>query len=167
MLNFTKLILLLTLTTFFYSCKKSDTSNNTVQNSFKINTDEYPLANAFYDVDSLDGYTSLILTSPSLTYNPSIFLSGTGNFIEFDISDITATLRAGNYYNPIGFYSGITLNYSTSIPPTAIEYEINDALPGTLNITKSNSTYTIKYEYTLTTGQLVKGQFVGPVQKVR
>jgi hypothetical protein len=168
MLNFTRLILLLTLTTFFYSCKKSDTSNNTVPNSFKINADEYTLANAFYALDSANEFTYLVLTSPSLSYNPSIFdFSGTGNFIAFDISDITATLRAGNYYNPIGFYSSIALNYSTSIPPTTIEYEINDALPGTLNITKSNSTYTIKYEYTLTTGQLVKGQFVGPVQKVR
>lgn len=168
MLNFTKLILLLTLTTFFYSCQKSDIANNTAPNSFKINADEYTLANAFYDVDSANGFTALILVSPSLTYNPSIYdFSGTGNFIEFDISDITATLRAGNYYSPIGFYSSVGLNYSTSIPATTIEYEINDALPGTLNITKSNSTYTIQYQYTLTTGQLVKGQFVGPVQKVR
>ena len=163
MSNFTKLLTVCLLFVFF-SCKKSEPVNNAAQNSFKINSDEYALAKAYYTVDSVDGYTALILVQRIYTYNPITFdFSGTGNYIEFDITDITATLNSGNYYNPVGFYSGIGLNYSSASPGN--EYEINDLLPGTLNITKSNSIYTIQYEYTLTTGQLVTGQFVGPAQK--
>jgi len=166
MSNFTKL-LMLSLVFGFVSCKKSNPVNNIAQNSFKINNDEYALANAYYAVDSADGYTALVFVSPGLTYNPSTFnLSGNGNLIEFDISDISATLNSGNYYNPTGFWSGVALNYTSSTSP-GNEYEINTSLPGTLNITKSNSIYTIQYEYTLTTGQIVTGQFVGQALKAR
>ena len=65
MSNYIKL-LMPCLALVFFSCKKSDLTNNAAKSSFKINSDEYALANAYYSVDSLDDYTSLVITSSTL-----------------------------------------------------------------------------------------------------
>ena len=149
----------------FVSCKKEDTVSTIDQNFFKIDTEKYELSKAYYDVFPVDGYTGLIIISPGLTFNRSLFdFSGKGNFIEFDISDISSTLKTGNYVNPAGFFAGIALNYSINSSAT-IEYEIKNTPPGKLNITKLDSTYNIQFEFTLANGKLVTGQYKGKVEK--
>jgi hypothetical protein len=105
------------------------------------------------------------LISPGLTYNPTLQdFDGLGNFIEFDISNISSTLSAGNYINPVGFWSGIGLNYSSTTQGN--QDEINTNLPGSLNISKSGATYVISFEYTLlSSGQKVTGQYTGSAEK--
>jgi len=158
-----KTLLLLLFTLSSISCIKNKV-NTLSQNYFEIGSDQYPLSNAYYSIDSSNGFTALILTSSGLTYSPiNNDLLGTGNLIEFDINDISSSLKVGNYYNQSGFYSGISLNYSAT--SVGNEYEINDAIPASLNISKSGSIYSIEFKYTLTTGQLVKGQFTGTILK--
>ena len=159
MKNVTLLILISIL--FFQSCKKEEGSKSPVTNYFKIGNNTYSLANAAYEVDSINGFSVLILSSPGLTYVPPSTLLGSGNYIEFDIDNISNPLSAGSYYSPIGFEAFIGLNSSASNPGN--EYSQNTTLPGTLTISKTNSTYSVSFQFTLATGQFVSGNYVGPI----
>jgi hypothetical protein len=152
---------------FIQSCKKDDSSINPTTNYFKIGTNIYPLANASYAVDSANGFTALLITSPGLIYNLSNNnATGSGDYIEFDISLINPVLGSGTYYSPNGFEAFIGLNCSATNNYIGNEYDQDYTLPGTLTISKSNSTYTLNFQYTLGNGQLVTGQYIGPITKM-
>ena len=153
----------------YFSCNPNEPEENNTsetntspQNYFKIQSVNYNLSGAYYIVDSADGYTALVFTTPGLThYGESLSFSGQGNMIGFDISDVSPTLIAGNYFNPEGFYSGITLNYQENISGT--DYEIDQNIPGSLNIVKNGAVYNVQFQYSLTNGQEVVGQYVGSI----
>ena len=165
-------MLLLLSIVLFSSCQKSgsnsSTNNTNTQNYFKVGTDEYVIANAYYDVDSINNFSFLVFSTPNLNWNTAIGdLQGSGNFIEFDIEDISDTLKQGNLLNPAQFWAAVTFNYVYPIYPTGgIDQDIDDNFPGYLNITRTNSNYEIHFQFKLTTGRIVQGVYIGRVQRI-
>jgi hypothetical protein len=148
------------------SCKKDESNINPTTNYFKIGANIYTLANASYAVDSANGFTALLITSPGLIYNLSNNnATGSGDYIEFDIGIINPILATGTFNSPNGFEAFIGLNCSATNNYIGNEYDQDYNLPGSLIISKSNSTYTLNFQYTLSNGQSVIGQYIGPITK--
>lgn len=163
---FLQTIIIVFLFLFTQSCKKDKSTNNPTSSYFKIGTTIYPLANASYVVDTANGFSVILITSPGLIFNLSNnSATGSGNYIEFDIDAIDPILAPGTYYSPIGFDGFIGLNCSVTNNYIGNEYGQDYTQPGSLAISKSNSTYTVDFQFTLDAGQLVKGQFIGPITK--
>jgi hypothetical protein len=160
-------ILLLFVALFVVSCTKKDSEVTLSQNYFKINTDRYDLDKAYYTIDSINKFTQIVIVSSGLTFDANLQdFKGSGNVITFDFGDISSVLKAGSYYTPRGFYSGVVLNYNYSTQ-SGIDYEMKETLPGKLLITNTNSNYNIQFEFTLEGGQVVTGQYTGTVKKER
>lgn len=173
----TKLFFLsMVLFVLFNSCSKSS-SNNTAGNGssstasgyVKINNDIYYLNKACYYVNILDEYTSISIASPELTINNlnDWFVGKNGTLLTLDISDLSSTLKPTSYYTP-EFDACITIGYTATSTSniTGIDYDVDKSKPGSFKISKSGSTYTIQFDYTLIGGNKISGVYTGSVVKM-
>lgn len=152
---------------FAISCTKKDSDVNNSQNYFKVNAKKYVVDKAYYTIDSFSKYTEIAIVSSGITYDANLLeFKGTGNAITFEIEDITSVLKSGTYSTPDGFWSAVGLNYN-SLTQFVNLYEIKETVPGKLTITKNNSNYNIQFEFTLESGEIVTGQYIGTVKKER
>lgn len=165
------------LSLFFISCKKEDTIS---KNQFTLNGETYQLdqgairANGVNDDGSYDFDVTLYYTSGSIDFDnqfASAMVTGTGNFIYFDLNtDSAAGLTSGTY----SYNSSPTRNaFSLADTEVGVDYnfetgnsEILFCNDGAVNITINGDDVIMDFNIEMAKGGTTSGNFSGTLNSL-
>jgi hypothetical protein len=173
----------LILSLFLFGCKKDDDDNGNA-NSFKFDGKTYALAKGFFEEygpngDGNSADFDIILMSSSFVFNETEGeFTGTGDAVYIDLNSPSLTeISSGTYvYDDEYYYSeeatrqpntfvegGVFIGYNVQ-SETGTVFETDENSSGTVTINTSGSSFEISFNFTLSNGKRLEGQYKGTLQ---
>lgn len=167
---------------FFIACNKDDDDNGT-KNSVSFDGETYELSTGFIEEygqnDDNSADFDIIFASSGIVYDEKEDeYTGTGEAIYLDLNSPSLTELAAGTYTYDGLYysdpdatrqpntfvdAGLFIGFNIETENGAT-YWSDENSTGTVKISKSGSTYTIEFTFTVDGGKEVRGYFEGPLQ---